>query len=136
MRRGLAAVTAADLAPDGLPVTDDFIAIDRRSGINFGQLDGPGWLAFLALIPDIGSGRADWSMPEVIAVRGERSAAVSYINDYGDDRRTEAIASFRLDASLVALERIVYFDLADREAAIAELDRLQAEIDDGPATSS
>ena len=127
---------AADMTTDEPPVTDDFYADDRRTGISFGRLDGPGWVAYLATNPEVGSGRVNLSVSEVIGVRGDRSAAFCYVSDYGDDRRSDALACMRLDSNLSAFERIVYFDLADREAAIGELDRLHAEIRGEPERPS
>jgi hypothetical protein len=41
-----------------------------------------------------------------------------------------------LDRELQPLERIVSFEVDDRDAAIAELDRMHADIDDEPDTPS
>ena len=128
----MATFRVAGVTNDVVPVTDDFYADDRRSGVSFGKLDGPDWVAYLATNAEVGSGQTNMSVTEVIGVRGERSAAFCWLSDYGDDRRTDAIACTRLDSNLSAFERMVYFDLADREAALGELDRLHAEVNGEP----
>ena len=77
---------------------------------------------------DVGSGRPIWSIPEVIAVRDQRIAATVLVIDYGDGMFTDMIACVRFDPQLRRLQRRVLFDLDDRDAAIAELDRMHAEI--------
>ena len=52
------------------------------------------------------------------------------------DMINEWIQILELDRTLQLLRRMVQFDPADRDAAIAELDRLHAEIGDQPQTPS
>lgn len=68
----------------------------------------------------------------MIAVRDQRIAATVLVIDYGDGMFTDMIACLRFDAQLRRLQRRVLFDLDDRDGAIAELDRMHAEIDDEP----
>ena len=67
-------------------------------------------------------------------MRGEWSAAVVELTDFGDDTTMEFITSFQLDADSRLVRRHVNFDLDDRDAAIAELDRMHAEIADESET--
>ena len=60
-------------------------------------------------------------------VRESREALVL---DYGNDMYTDLIACVRFDPQLQLLQRRVTFDIDARDAAIAEVDRMQAEIDD------
>ena len=66
----------------------------------------------------------------MVAVRGHRSAAFVEVVDYGEDTLVEVITCCRLDEDLRRIERLVILDIDDRDAAIAELDRLHAELDD------
>ena len=50
--------------------------------------------------------------------------------DYGNGFGVEHIECWRLDTTLRRADMSVAFDLDDRDAAIAELDRMHAEIDD------
>ena len=56
--------------------------------------------------------------------------------DYGNGMGVEHIECWRLDATLRRANLTVAFDLDDRDAAIAELDRMHAEIDDELETPS
>ena len=118
----------------GAGMTDDFVLEDRRSGVNFGLLDAAAITELSKSAWDVGSGRPIWSIPEVIAVRGQRIAAMTVVVDYGNDMRTDMITCIRLDPQLRLLQRRVQFDPDDRDAAIAELDRMHAEIADEPDT--
>jgi len=71
-----------------------------------------------------------FSITEIMAIRGHRCAAVAFTMDYGNDVITDALEVIRLDSQFVNLQLLVAFDLDDRDAAIAELDRMHAEIND------
>jgi hypothetical protein len=135
IRRGHASMNAAESPPtDGEvseSVSSDFVYDARnRLGVNFGPSD---WPEFLGSIWHVGAGRPKFSEPQAIAVRGQRCAAITARIDYGNDTYTEYLHCIVLDPGLQRLQRIVSFDpdsLDDRDAAIAELDRMHAEIDD------
>ena len=114
----------------GGALTDDFVFEDRRSGFNYGRHDATTYREVSTSVFDVGSGRPIWSIPEVIAVRGQRIAATVLVNDYGKDAYTDMIACVRFDPQLQRLQRRVLFDIDDRDAANAELDRMHADIDD------
>jgi hypothetical protein len=112
-------------------VTSDFAYDARNSlGVDFGPSD---WPKFLGSIWQVSVGRPKLSEPPVLAVRGQRCAAITARIDYGDDAFTEYLHCIVLDPALQRLQWIVSFN-ADRpddgHAAIAELDRLHAEIDE------
>ena len=58
---------------------------------------------------------------------------MAVVVDYGNDMHTEMLPCIRLDPQLQLLQRRVQFDIDARDAAIAEVDRMQAEIDAGDA---
>lgn len=112
-------------------VTDDFTLEDRRSGgVNFGTIDASAWDDFLSSTWDVGAGQPRYSMPEIVAVRGQRCAAIVMLIEFDDDSQLGFLNCLRVDRALRRGERMVTFDLDDRAAAIAELDRMHAEIDD------
>jgi hypothetical protein len=120
----------------GGALTDDFVFEDRRSGFNWGVADASAYPELGKSVFDVGSGRPIWSIPEVIAVRDQRIAATVLVIDYGDGMFTDMIACVRFDPQLRRLQRRVLFDPDDRDAAIAELDRMHAEIAAEPDTAS
>ena len=52
------------------------------------------------LVQDLGSWRPTWTIPEVIAVRGQRIAAMTMVNDFGNDMDSNMIVYVRLDPQL------------------------------------
>jgi hypothetical protein len=112
------------------PLTDDFVLDDRRSGFNNGLIDAATYPELIRSTWDVGSGRPSWSILDVIAVRGQRIAAMSIVIGYGNDMHTDAIICVRFDTQRQLQQRLVVIDIDDRDAAIAEVDRMYAEIDD------
>lgn len=111
-------------------VTEDFLLDDRRSGgFNFGRFGAADWPTFLASIWDSSSDQVHFEMREVLAVRDQRSAAHVEILD-SDVATWQSIMCIRLNPGLDALERLAIFDLDSRVAAIAELNRMHAEMAD------
>ena len=109
----------------------DFSYVGRnRVDVNFGEMTASDWPTMVTSFWDIGVGRPQFSEPTAIAVRGQRCALVYAWIGYGNDYFTDFIHCIRLDPELQRLQRIVSFDADDRDAAIAELDRLHAEIND------
>ena len=117
--------------PTGVLVTDDFVLQDQRSGFNFGRIEGAAayleWLAYTWRATDE---RPHFSILEIVSVRGRRCAAVVMNVNYGNGMGVEHIECWRLDATLRRANLTIAFDLDDRDAGIAELDRMNAEIDD------
>lgn len=131
IRAGIASANVMDRDEfTGDALTDDFVFEDRRSGFNYGRHDATTYREVSRSVFDVGSGRPIWSIPEVIAVRGQRVAATALVIDYGNEAYTDMIACVRFDPQLRRLQRRVLFDIDARVAAIAELDRMHAEIDD------
>ena len=50
--------------------------------------------------------------------------------DYGNDMYNDMIICVRMDPQLRLLQRVVESDIEARDAAITEVDRMHAEIDD------
>jgi hypothetical protein len=117
--------------------TDDFVLADRRrGGVNFGELNASDWVRVLDGFWEAG-GQPRFSVVEVIAVRGEWSAAYRVRVVYGvSDMFIDDINVVRFEPVGGRFRRTVLFDPDDRDAAIAELDRMHADIDDEPDTPS
>jgi hypothetical protein len=118
-------------------VSDDLVFDDRRrSGFSFGRIEGPteyrDWLAASWGLTDE---RPHFTLVEVIAVRGQRCAAIVIEVDYGHDMSLRHIECWRLDADVRLADRARAFDLDDLDEAIAELDRLHTETDETDAPS-
>ncbi len=119
-----------DGPPTRTTVTSEDVTFDdrRSGGVNFGTVESSEWLAFVASIWDVGTGRPHFSIPEVVAVRGQRCAAAVWAYDYGDDWADAEILCIRLTRSGM-IDRAVAFDVDDPDAAIAELDQWLAGIE-------
>jgi hypothetical protein len=112
-------------------LSDDFFFEDRQTGpVNYGRVDAAGWLDFVVTAWDAGGRQVRWSITKVIAVRGQRSAAMVLRLDYGNGTYSDSIQCFQMDPTLHRMHRFVGFDLEAVDAAIAELDRMHAEIND------
>lgn len=133
MRTAYEFVSQLNAKPEGqAPLTVDFEYEDRRTrgGVNFGRLAASDMDAYSASGFGLAEGRLRQSVAEVIALRGQRCAAFVEVVDYGNDNVVEAITCCRMDSALRRIERLVIFDVHDRDAALAELDRLHAETAD------
>jgi hypothetical protein len=115
---------------DPARLADDFVFEDRRSTINFGQVSKTEWPDYLAASWSLSNEPPQRSITEVLAVRGQRCAAFCHVLDLGGGSVVESIHCIRFAPDLRVTERNVQFDIGDRDAAIAELDRMHAEIDD------
>jgi hypothetical protein len=130
LRQVYEVANVTETPPTSAPITDDFAYTDRRTGrgFSYGSLDASGWRRLVTETWRVGSGRPAFSITEVIAVRGQWSAAVAELHDFGEDMTTRQINCFQLDPESRLMRRSFDFDLGDRDAAIAELDRMHDEI--------
>ena len=107
--------------------TDDFVYEDRRRGALFPVM-GAGLVAeALGSFWDTGAGRPRFTVPEIVAVRGERLVAARLVVDYDNGFVLEAIQMLELDATVTRVQRAFDFDVDVVDTAIAELDRLHLE---------
>ena len=105
-------------------LSDDFAYEDRRRGWTFPDADAESYPKVLLSIWQTGAaGQPRWDL-EILAVRGERFAAIVLQIDYGNRMVTESIHVFGLDATLSLVQRDIDFDLDDVNGAVAEMDRL------------
>jgi hypothetical protein len=110
-------------------LTDDFSYEDHRRGVNFPRADAESYPTNLLTAWQTGAGRPEFVVSDIVAVRGERFAALVLQIDYGNGMLFESIQVIALDATLTLLQRAVDFDVDDVDGAIAELDGLQSPAD-------
>ena len=123
-------------AIDRATTPDGFVFEDRRSTINFGRVDASGWQEYLAASWNLGDEPPQRSISEVLAVRGQRCAAYGHVLDLRNGSVIESIYCLCLTPDLRGVQLVVQFDPVDVDAAIAELDRMHAEIADEADTPS
>ena len=116
------ALNRLDEAPADLPLTEDFFAEDRRELALYGRVDRDMWVDITAYSWSLGSGRPQWDVNDVVAVRGDRIAALKYWMDWADGMGVEAIACVQIDLERRRLRRVVFFDLDAENDALALLD--------------
>ena len=131
VRNALRHLNELESPPSGMRVslTDDYVYEDRRHGPSFPSADAESFPQALETLWDTGAGRPRFTVHEILAVRGDRTAACRLSTDYPNGWTTESIQVVRLDASLSLMQRKIDFDHDDLEGAIAELDRLQSQAD-------
>jgi hypothetical protein len=112
-------------------LTDDFVGVDRRRGPAFPGMDAESYPEVMASFREINAGRPRFTLYEILAVRGERLAVGRAGVDYGNGFTTESVQVLQLDATLTLVQRSVHFDVDDLAGAIAELDRLHDETEEG-----
>jgi len=112
-------------------LADQIVFEDRRSGgVNFGTLDGPTLRKMLLLGDDVDGTRTRYVFEEVVAVRGDRSVLARIDSHYGDGSAIGTLTCFRVTSDFAEVERIVWFDNDDVDAAVVLLAEWHAEIGD------
>ena len=109
--------------------TDDFVYEDRRRGAIFPIMSAELGAEAFASIWDTGAGRPRFTVPQILAVRGERLVAARLVVDYDIGFALEAIQMLQLDATVTRVQRAFDFDVDDVDTVIAELDRLHSQAD-------
>jgi len=120
-----------ELMAEDLWSTEDFQFVDRRHVVNFGTTDAAGLIEAIATFWDVAN--PTFEVVEVVGSRGQRLAAGLVRVRFPNDTVNEWILVLELDRTLQLMRRLVQFSVDDRDAAIAELDRMHAEIEAGDA---
>jgi hypothetical protein len=130
---------ATELLNDrALALSDDFAGlaapgftrIDRRPLIGMPPTDVEGYRQSHLALEELAGQWPSYHFHEVLAVRGDRLAAVRVSISVGEQGSLEQITLSQIDRDLQMCELLVIFDPDDLEVAIAELDRLHAEIEE------
>ena len=109
-------------------VTSDFVLDDRRT-LGLGEVEHDVAMAYSAAAWNVDAGRPRLQVEKLVGTRGERLVAAQVDTVYEDGSESSALMVWRLGPNLRDLNLCVMFDLDDVDAATAELDRLQAEIE-------
>jgi hypothetical protein len=107
--------------------TDDFVRQDRRRLIGAPEVDAAGFVGQILSWFEIEDGRPVFSPVAIIAVAGERCAALQMRIGFVGDRGVEMIHVVVFDELIQRQQRVVSFDVDDHDSAVGELLRLHAE---------
>lgn len=111
---------------------DSFVREDRRRMVAFTHQSAEEFPDHGSYWFDTGHGPPTWEVVNVLAVAGTRCAAHHIGLSFETDVSVDLINVIRFDERLDRIERIVSFELDDVDSAIAELHRLQSEIEESP----
>ena len=116
---------------DGLSLcTEDFVRYDRRRMTAQPPADRHGWLGAMLAFEELAGGQwPSFELTETVAVRGRRLAANRWTMTLGESGELEFIVVTRCDEAVNKMEVIYFFDPDGLDKALAELDRLHAEIE-------
>ena len=106
-----------------------FVRRDRRKVIGMPDANADEWIAAQFEYERVAGRFGSWSDLKVIDVRGDRLVVFRVLNQLGDLGKNELIALDRFDDA-ARLDLLVLFDPSDVDEAIAEMDRLHAELTD------
>jgi hypothetical protein len=115
--------------------TSDFVYEDRRRGALFPIMDAELVKEAFASFWDTGAGRPRFTVPEILAVRGERLVAARLVVDYDIGFVLEAIQMLQLDATVTRVQRAFDFDVDDLdvgEAAVLALGARKTDVQPEP----
>ena len=131
MRMALDRISSFDEWPERpTRVAREFVLDDRRSIIGLGRAGRDVAMAYSAAAWKVGGGAPTLRLGKVIGTRGDRLVAAIVNGDTEDGWEDPSIMVWQLDAELRDLELAVMFDADDSDAAMTELGRLHAELDD------
>ena len=122
---------------DGLSLcTEDFVRYDRRRITAQPPADRQGWVDAMFTFEELAGGLwPTFDLTETVAVRAGRLAVTRWTMSLGDIGEVEFIIAARTNEAIDRMEVIYFFDPGDMDEALAELDRLHAEIED-PSSSA
>lgn len=107
---------------------DDYVREDRRRLVGVPSSDREDWFESIQAYWELSKGPPTFSVAEVVAVRGERLVLFLARVEYEQGPSTEMLIVYGLSVDMRA-QHSVMFDTDDVDAALAELDRLHAEIE-------
>ena len=110
--------------------TEDFIRYDRRRMTAQPPADRQGWLDAMLTFEELSGGHwPTFELTGTLAVRGRRLAANRWTMGLGEAGEVEFVVVTRTDEAVDKMELIYFFDPEDTSPALAELDRLHAELE-------
>jgi hypothetical protein len=109
--------------------TEDFIRYDRRRMTAQPPADRQGWLDAMLTFEELSGGQwPTFELTDTLAVRGHRLVANRWTMGLGEAGQVEFVVVTRADEAVDKIELIYFFDPEDMDDALAELDRLHAEL--------
>jgi hypothetical protein len=105
----------------------EFVRHDRRKVIAQPPADAAEYIASVVELERLTGEFPIYVMQEPVSVRGQRLCAVRWIGRLGADEMSMIIV-IQADDTVGRLEQVILFDPEDSDDALAELDRLYAEL--------
>ena len=110
--------------------TEDFIRYDRRRMTAQPPADRQGWLDAMLTFEELSGGQwPTFELTDTLAVRGHRLVANRWTMGLGEAGQVEFVVVTRADEAVDKMEITYFFDPEDMNDALAELDRLHAELE-------
>jgi len=110
--------------------TEDFVRYDRRRMTAQPPADRQGWLNAMLTFEELSGGQwPTFELTSTLAVRGNRLVANRWTMGLGGAGEVEFLVVTLTDQSVERNEIIYFFDPEDTNDALAELDRLHAELE-------
>jgi hypothetical protein len=132
LRLGYPTLGDGDATTLSATLSDGFVREDRRRLIGLGVEDRETFVASSLALGDLGRGRPETSIVQVLAVRGEALVAAWGRSQYVDGTAIDVLMVVQFGVADWQLERIVLFDPDDERATLDELDRLHNETGESP----
>ena len=107
---------------------EGFLREDRRHFITVPTVGVEGLLESFRAYWDLGVGAPTFVVAEVHAVRGERLVLFRGRAEFAEGQATESLVLVMFSSEM-KVARTVLFDLDDLDSALAELERMHAEIE-------
>ena len=104
-----------------------FVRRDRRKVIAQPPADAAGYIASIVELEQITGTFQSYEMQEPVGIRGERLCALRLIGHFGADEM-DMIVVVQSDVTGERVEQLILYDPEDIDDALAELDRLYAEL--------
>lgn len=131
MRRNVPGIgTEYTVEEMGAALPENFRREDRRRLIGLHTTDAQGFVDGMRAYFELGHGTPTFSVPRVVAERGERLCAVVTRAEYPTGAVNEILSVIQLTRDGRRVEINIDFDLDDEAEAVAEVDRLHAALDE------
>lgn len=111
-----------------MTMTEDFVREDRRRVIRLPLANRAQFAEQVLAWREVADGKPTFSVREVVAVAGDRLVLLAISIDYASGQTIEMLQAVLFDDAIDRQQRIVSFDIDDRDVALAELRLLHARV--------